>query len=168
MKMIPHGSALLMMAMSGQHTEVMIEPAHRKDFLFADFARQADQTPKPPSASASTIPSPRPVKPPQIRTIVMGKRKKPRNVVKIDMGGISKNEKVIPVLVPQKSKDGRRWEQTVHNVPVPQEKPRPPTFDPSPAYGASHDDTFPELHDPMNEPDGPDRVRPFLFPQVAC
>ena len=89
----------------------------------------------------------------------MGKRKRPRNVVKVDLEDVPKSEKIVPVLVQQKSRDGRRLEQTVHNVPVPPSQPPPSTFNPSPTYGSTEDDVFTELHDPMEEPSGPDRVR---------
>ena len=150
------------MGVSGQRAEKVIYLAYHKSLCFADFVRQPDRTPELSSASTSTSSGSHPATPPHICAATMGKRRKLQNVIKVDLGGIPKSDKIIPVLVQQKSKDGRRLEQSVHNVPLPQDQPRPPTFNPSPAYEAAMDDAFPGSHDPSDEPNGPERVSPHF------
>jgi len=92
----------------------------------------------------------------------MGKRKKaPGNIVKIDLEEYAvKGGEILPILVQHSSKDGRRIEQTVHEVPNPRNNLPPPTFNPSPAFEAAWDNMFPELC----ESDGTERVRPRFLP----
>ena len=91
----------------------------------------------------------------------MGKRKKPQNVVKVDLGEMfRKGEAIIPVVVQHSSKDGRRLEQTVHNVATPQDQQPGPSFNPSPAYDAAESWASPDVGDPILESDPTDRVRP--------
>ena len=67
----------------------------------------------------------------------MGKRKKVKNVVKVDVTDYAfpKGE-ILPVLVQHASRDGRRFEQVLHQVPTPRQLQTPPTFNPSPAFNA--------------------------------
>lgn len=92
----------------------------------------------------------------------MGKRKKPQNVVKVDLGEdiFKKGETITPIIIQHSSKDSRRLEQTVHSVATPQDQPPAHTFNPSPAYDAAQSWVSPEVNDPMLEPDSTDRVRP--------
>jgi len=88
----------------------------------------------------------------------MGKRKKAPNVVKIDIGELGKTE-VLPVLVQHSSKDGRRVERTMHQVPTPWQNLPPSTFDPSPVL----EDTHAFSDEPMGEPNGSERVSSRLL-----
>ena len=91
----------------------------------------------------------------------MGKRKRPQNIVKIDLGeDVFGKGEVLPAPVQQSSKDGRCVEQTIHKIRTPQEKPPAPTFDPSPMYGATEHCAYPEVHDQMNESNDPERICP--------
>ena len=84
----------------------------------------------------------------------MGKRKKKsQNVVKLDL------REAVPLLVQQSSKDGRRVEQSVHNIPTPQIHPPPPTFDPSPLFATAEDCVFPEVCDSTGELSSTEHVR---------
>lgn len=118
-----------------------------------------------PSANALTRSSPLSTSLSRFVSTAMGKRKKAQNIVKIDMGdyAIAKGT-VLPVLVQQLSKDGRRFEQTVHPVPTPQQHPLPSTFDPSPSVEDAPGYTFHDASEPMDERDGPERVSPSLLP----
>ena len=95
---------------------------------------------------------------------IMGKRKrKAHNVVKVDLGDFTvKKSDALPVLVQHLSKDHRRIEQTVHQIPISRSNPPPPTFDPCPvvAEDGSGDDIFFDV-EPLGEEDreqGGDRV----------
>ena len=87
------------MGVSGQRAEMVIHLAYHKSLCFADFARQPDGTPELSSASTSTSSGSHPATPPQICAATMGKRRKLQNVIKVDLGGIPKSDKIIPVLV---------------------------------------------------------------------
>ena len=89
----------------------------------------------------------------------MGKRKKlSQNVVKVELEDIRfRKDKILPVIVKQSSKDGRRVEQTVYQVPTPKHI-NPPTFDPSPAVGDDWGCVFPDIDDPTDGLDGPESV----------
>ena len=71
---------------------------------------------------------------------------------------------VLPVVVEQSSRDGRRVGRTVRQVPTPRQPLVPPTFDPSPAVQDDWDYEFPDTSDPTGEPDGPDAVSSYFFP----
>ena len=96
-----------------------------------------------------------PAEPSRIYSTTMGKRKnKFKNVVKIDLGEYEfGGEDVLPVLVQQSSKDGRRVEKTIHKVPAPQAIPSTPVFDPSPMFKVTQD-ASPDAQDPADEPCG--------------
>jgi len=91
----------------------------------------------------------------------MGKRKKrPGNIVKVELDdALSGIGEAIPIVVKQSSKDGRRVQQTVHQVPTPRQHQIPSTFDPSPAVTDDWDCVFPGIDDPVDEPEGPESVR---------
>jgi len=93
----------------------------------------------------------------------MGKRKKqPENVIKIELNDAPLGKcHVLPIVVKQPSKDGRRVEQTVHEVPTPRRHVIPPTFDPSPAVGDDWDSVFPDFDDPTDGLDSPESVRSY-------
>jgi len=100
----------------------------------------------------------------------MGKRKRPaRNIVKVDLGDfIFTKSEPLPVFVQHSSKDGRRIEQTVHQIPAPQSNPPPLGFDPCPVTVEDddeddEDDVFPGVEPPGGEDDG-DRVRSRFSP----
>ena len=95
-----------------------------------------------------------------------GKRKrKPQNVVKVDLSdAMFRKGEVLPVVVKHSSRDGRRVEQTVHQVPTPRQSLVPPTFDPSPAVRDDWDCEFPDTSNPTGELDGPDAVSSHSFP----
>ena len=86
----------------------------------------------------------------------MGKRKKVQNVVKVDVGDY------LPVLVQHTSKDGRRIDRAIHQIPTPTPQKNPPhsTFIPSPALADTQDHVFSYVDEPMGEPNSSDRVRP--------
>ena len=87
----------------------------------------------------------------------MGKRKrKMQNVVKVDVGDY------LSVLVQQTSKDGRRIDQAVHQIPTPAPRndPPPSTFIPSPAFKDARGPAFPDANEPMDELDS-ERVGPL-------
>lgn len=87
----------------------------------------------------------------------MGKRKKANNVVKVDLGGLGFGKaEVLPVLIQQSSKDGRRVERTVHHVAKPQQDPLPPAFVPSPVIDIMQGV---EPSEALDEFDGSGRVR---------
>lgn len=92
----------------------------------------------------------------------MGKRKRnARNVVKVDVEDCKIREEGIPVLVQHASKDGRRVEQAVHQVPKPRQDP-PPAFKPAPKFGDVQGCTFPNGDEPTGEIDNSERVSPFF------
>ena len=95
----------------------------------------------------------------------MGKRKKqPQNIIKIELDDVtSRKIGAFPVVVKHLSKDGRRVEQKVHQVPTPRQHQIPPTFNPSPAAEDDWDRVFSDLDDPMDELDGPESVRYFCL-----
>lgn len=74
----------------------------------------------------------------------MGKRKRnAQNVVKVDLGAlVLKKSKALPVLVQHSSKDGRRIEQTVHEIPALPPDPYLLAFDPCPVVTEDEDDVF--------------------------
>jgi hypothetical protein len=89
----------------------------------------------------------------------MGKRKKPHNVIKVDLGANAFGKgNSLPVVIHQSSKDGRRLEKTTHNIPEPPEKPPSSNFDPSPVYEATQGCGFPEVPDPTDKRNVPERV----------
>lgn len=71
---------------------------------------------------------------------------------------------VLPVVVQQASRDGRRVEQTIHKIPKPQDPPLS-TFSPSPVYETTQEYVFPEVCLPMNEQNDSERVSPRASPQ---
>lgn len=96
----------------------------------------------------------------------MGKRKKPRNVCKVDIGeDLVGKGAILAVRIQQLLKDHRCIEQIVHNVPAPQHETHAPTFDPSLAYGAPQDCASLEEWDLTAEPLGSGRVCPPPSPQ---
>ena len=94
-----------------------------------------------------------------------GKRKKkPQNIVKVDLSDTPfKKREVLPVVVAQSSKDGRRIAQRVHNVPNPQQPPLHPNFNPSPVVGSAWDCVEHDTAIPTGQPDGPDPVSPHFL-----
>ena len=97
----------------------------------------------------------------------MGKRKKnAQNVVKVDLGDYNfRKSEALPVLVQNLSKDGRRIEQTIHQIPTLQPKPPPLAFDPCPVVEEPEEggDT-PFFGDELpSGVDGTDRVRSRFF-----
>lgn len=90
----------------------------------------------------------------------MGKRKRNQNVVKVDVGEYAfRKGPVLPVLVQHSSKDGRRFEKAVHQVPTPRQRQPLPTFDPSPMLDAPQTHPTPVGDEPTGEPDGSEWVR---------
>lgn len=88
----------------------------------------------------------------------MGKRKKSKHLVKLDLGeDVVGKAKVVPLLVQQSSKDGRRVERSIHTIPAPRVHP-PPTFDPSPKFATTEECAIPGVSDPVGEPCGAERV----------
>ena len=93
----------------------------------------------------------------------MGKRKRAPNVVKIDVGEFGTGE-VLPVLVQQSSKDGRRVGKTIHQIPMPWQNLPPSTFDPS----LVPKDTYAFFDKLMGESNGSERVSlRLLFRDVS-
>lgn len=95
----------------------------------------------------------------------MGKRKRnTQNVVKVDVEEYaSRKGAVLPVRVQQSSKDGRRVELAVHDVPQPQQNLPPSTFNPSPAFEDVRDGELPDVV----QPNAPERVR-SCFTSSGC
>lgn len=85
-------------------------------------------------------------------------KKRALNVVKVDLGELAiKKSKTLPVIVQHLSKDGRRIEQTVHEIPAPQPNPLLLAFDPSPVVPEDNGGIFLNT-EPSNE-GSEDRVR---------
>ena len=97
----------------------------------------------------------------------MGKRKKVQkvaNVVKIDVDNYAfGGGEVVPILVQQSSKDGRRIKKAVHKIPTPRQDPLHSTFNPSPSFENAQDHTPHDLSEPMDERGGPERVSPCFL-----
>jgi len=95
----------------------------------------------------------------------MGKRKqKAHNVVKVNLGEYAfKETGTLPVVVQHSSKDGRRIEQTIHQVPMSQPNPPPLRFDPRPVVEEVEEDEAAFLGffnvEPPSGGNGGDRVR---------
>ena len=105
----------------------------------------------------------------------MGKRKRQApNVVKVDLRDVTfKKSDMLPVLVQNLSKDGRRIEQTVHKIPAPRPTrpnpsplvfdPPPLSFDPCPVVAEHEDNVFFDT-EPTGGENGGDRVRSRFSP----
>ena len=98
----------------------------------------------------------------------MGKRKKGKNIVKVDVTdyAFTKGE-TLPVLVHHSSRDGRRFEQVLHKVPTPRRLQPPPTFNPSPAFGATETRASFVGDEPTDEPVSSERVSSCFLPRDA-
>lgn len=98
----------------------------------------------------------------------MGKRKKVNNVVKVDVTDYAfpKGE-ILPVLVQHASRDGRRFEQVLHQVPTPRQLQTPPTFNPSPAFNAAGAHASFVGAEPADEPVDSERVSSRSLP-MGC
>jgi len=98
----------------------------------------------------------------------MGKWKRhTQNVVKVDLGDlIFTKSQLLPVLVQHLSKDGRRIEQTVHQIPALQPNPPPLAFDPCPVAIEDNNAIFPDIEPPGGE-NGGDHVCSCFFPLFA-
>lgn len=94
----------------------------------------------------------------------MVKRKRVTNVIKVDVDDFAFGEEVVPVLVQQSSKDGRRIEKTLHKVPEPRQDPLPSTFNPSPSFEDAQEHVFDDVLEPTDERNGPERVSLHFLP----